>query len=118
MALSAQALKHVSRLVVQFGSVKSQSKCPVLGYWDAEGTTFAYVSVDLTGVGQQGPDGAAAEGRMAAVGMIDNPVPEDRRQWASPPPPGWPTFDSGQAKIPVTTSPWTSVSRMSRPPKR
>ena len=23
-----------------------------------------------------------------------------------------------QAKIPVTTSPWTSVSRMSRPPKR
>lgn len=51
---------------------------------DAEGMTCAYLSVDLTGVGQQGPGGAAAEGRMAAVGMIYNPVPEDRRQWANP----------------------------------
>jgi hypothetical protein len=51
---------------------------------DAAGKTVAYVSVDATGVGQQGPGGAAAEGRMAYVGMIYNPVPEDRQQWADP----------------------------------
>ena len=44
----------------------------------------AYVSVDATGVGQQGPGGAAAEGRMATVGMVYNPVPEDRARWADP----------------------------------
>jgi hypothetical protein len=51
---------------------------------DAEGKTCAYVSLDLTGLGMQGPDGAAAEGRMAAVGMIYNPVPEDPTQWSGP----------------------------------
>ena len=51
---------------------------------DAEGKTCAYVSLDLTGVGMQGPDGAAAEGRMAAVGMIYNPVPEDPARWSRP----------------------------------
>ena len=44
---------------------------------DAEGKTCAYVSLDLTGLGMQGPGGAAAEGRMTAVGMVYNPVPED-----------------------------------------
>jgi hypothetical protein len=58
---------------------------------DAEGQTVAYVAVDATGVGQQGPGGAAAEGRMATVGMIYNPVPEDRARWADPegPRPPW-----------------------------
>lgn len=51
---------------------------------DAEGKTCAYVSLDLTGVGIQGPQGAAAEGRMTAVGMVYNPVPEDKAQWARP----------------------------------
>ena len=51
---------------------------------DAEGLTVAYVSVDATGVGQQGPGGQAAEGRMAYVGMVYNPVPEDRQRWADP----------------------------------
>jgi hypothetical protein len=51
---------------------------------DAEGKTCAYVSLDLTGLGMQGPDGAAAEGRMAAVGMIYNPVPEEPTRWARP----------------------------------
>src|SRR4051794_9763411 len=51
---------------------------------DAQGKTCAYVSLDLTGLGMQGPDAAAAEGRMAAVGMIYNPVPEDPSQWARP----------------------------------
>jgi hypothetical protein len=51
---------------------------------DAEGMTCAYVLLDLTGVGIQGPNGAAAEGRMTAVGMIYNPVPEQPSQWANP----------------------------------
>jgi hypothetical protein len=51
---------------------------------DAEGATCAYVSIDATGVGRQGPGGVAAEGEMIAVGMVYNPVPEDRAQWANP----------------------------------
>lgn len=39
---------------------------------DADGKTVAYVSADATGVGMQGPNGSAAEGRMASVGMIWN----------------------------------------------
>jgi hypothetical protein len=51
---------------------------------DAEGKTCAYVSVDATGVRQQGPRGAAAEGRMVSVAMVYNPVPEERQRWARP----------------------------------
>jgi hypothetical protein len=51
---------------------------------DAQGKTCAYVSLDLTGLGMQGPDGARAEGRMAAVAMVYNPTPEDRKRWADP----------------------------------
>jgi hypothetical protein len=51
---------------------------------DAEGKTCAYVSLDLTGLGMQGQGAAAAEGRMTAVGMIYNPVPEDADRWADP----------------------------------
>jgi hypothetical protein len=51
---------------------------------DAEGTTCASVSLDLTGLGMQGPDAAAAEGRMTAVGMVYNPVPEQSQRWANP----------------------------------
>jgi hypothetical protein len=40
---------------------------------DARGRTCAYVSVDATGVGQQGPGGGAAEGRMAYVGLVFAP---------------------------------------------
>jgi hypothetical protein len=40
---------------------------------DALGKTCAYVSVDATGVRQQGENGAATEGRMAYVAMIYNP---------------------------------------------
>ena len=39
---------------------------------DADGRTVAYVSADATGVGMQGANGSAAEGRMASVGMIWN----------------------------------------------
>lgn len=51
---------------------------------DAEGKTCAYVALDLTGLGMQGPDAAAAEGRMAAVAMVYNPVPDDPARWAQP----------------------------------
>src|SRR5262245_42354976 len=51
---------------------------------DAEGKTVGYVAVDATGVGMQGDNGAQAEGRMAYVGMVYNPVPEQREQWADP----------------------------------
>lgn len=51
---------------------------------DAEGKSVAYVSVDATGVGQQGPGGTAAAGRMAAIGMVYNPSPEERSRWADP----------------------------------
>lgn len=60
------------------------SQTPWAWHRDAEGKTCAHVSLDLTGVGQQGPKGAAAEGRMAAVGMIYNPVPDDPACWARP----------------------------------
>jgi hypothetical protein len=39
---------------------------------DAQGKTCAYVSLDATGVRQQGPRGAKAEGRMAYVGLLYN----------------------------------------------
>lgn len=39
---------------------------------DAEGQTVGYVSADATGVGMQGVNGGAAEGRMASVGMVWN----------------------------------------------
>jgi hypothetical protein len=42
---------------------------------DTTGQRCAYLSLDATGVGQQGPGGTAAEGRMAYVGMIFNPRP-------------------------------------------
>jgi hypothetical protein len=51
---------------------------------DTQGKTCAYVSLDLTGLGMQGPEGARAEGRMAAVAMVYNPVHEDQSRWANP----------------------------------
>jgi hypothetical protein len=51
---------------------------------DADGKTCAYVAVDATGVGQQGPRGAKADGRMATVAMVYNPVPEAADRWARP----------------------------------
>jgi hypothetical protein len=51
---------------------------------DADGKTVAYVAVDATGVGIQGPGAAKAEGRMVTVGMVYNPVPDERDRWADP----------------------------------
>jgi len=39
---------------------------------DAHGRSCAYVSLDATGVGQQGPQGGPTEGKMVYVGMVFN----------------------------------------------
>jgi hypothetical protein len=44
--------------------------------WHARGKRCAYVSIDATGVRQQGPGGKAADGRMPYVAMVFNPVPD------------------------------------------
>jgi hypothetical protein len=51
---------------------------PTVWTWhkDARGTTCAYVSIDATGVRQQGPGAKTAEGRMPYVAMVFNPVPD------------------------------------------
>jgi hypothetical protein len=48
-------------------------KTPWNWHPDARGQRCAYVSLDATGIGQQGPGGSKVEGRMAYVGMIFNP---------------------------------------------
>ena len=55
-----------------------------LWHKDAEGKTCAYVSLDATGVRQQGPGGASTEGRMVTVVMVYNPVPEEAERRARP----------------------------------
>jgi hypothetical protein len=54
---------------------------------DARGRPTAYISIDSTGVRQQGKGGTSAEGRMAYVGMVFNPAPDPL---LSLPPPGRP----------------------------
>jgi hypothetical protein len=51
---------------------------------DAEGRTVAYVSTDATGVGIQGYKGAEADGRMLNLGMVYNPIPEEKDRRARP----------------------------------
>jgi hypothetical protein len=46
---------------------------------DSAGERVAYISVDATGVGIQGPAAARAEGRMAYVGMVYSPRAFDPR---------------------------------------
>lgn len=59
-------------------------------YRDASGQSVAYVAVDATGIRQQGPHGAKADGRMAYVGMIFNPLPDPERVFEGLPKPGTP----------------------------
>lgn len=62
------------------------------GAWDwfrdACGRTVGYIEIDATGVRQQGPHGEAADGRMAYVGMIANPLPDRERVFEGLPKPG------------------------------
>lgn len=57
-------------------------------YLDALGRRVAYTSIDATGVRQQGPHGTKAEGRMAYVGMVFNPLPDSERVFEGLPKPG------------------------------
>lgn len=50
---------------------------------DAEGKSCAYIAADSTGVGMQGPNGAATEGRMAAVAMVWNGEKEGEVRYVS-----------------------------------
>jgi hypothetical protein len=89
---SGQTLKTMSGLTISESSVErtteeagrrladglqaAQTQGPKTSWpWqrDAEGKTCAYVSLDHTGVRQQGPGGRRADGKMAAVGMVYNP---------------------------------------------
>jgi len=58
------------------------------GFLDACGRAVGYIAIDATGVRQQGPHGEAAEGRMAYVGMIFNPLPDRERVFEHLPKPG------------------------------
>jgi hypothetical protein len=55
---------------------------------DALGQTVGYIAIDATGVRQQGPHATKAEGRMAYVGMIFNPLPDRERVFEHRPRPG------------------------------
>ena len=57
-------------------------------FGDACGRTVGYIEIDATGVRQQGPNGERAEGRMAYVGMIANPLPDRQRVFEGLPKPG------------------------------
>lgn len=57
-------------------------------YRDARGQRVGYIALDATGVRQQGPKGAKADGRMAYVGMIFNPLPDPERVFEGLPKPG------------------------------
>ena len=49
---------------------------------------MGYIGIDATGVRQQGAGGARADGRMAYVGMIFNPLPDRERVFEGLPRPG------------------------------
>lgn len=55
---------------------------------DASGRTVGYLGLDATGIRQQGSQGERADGRMAYVGMIFNPLPDQERVFAGLPKPG------------------------------
>lgn len=55
---------------------------------DAVGRTVGYIAIDATGVRQQGGHGERADGRMAYVGAIFNPLPDRERVFEGLPRPG------------------------------
>jgi len=63
-------------------------KQPWEWFRDARGRTVGYIGLDATGVRQQGPGGAKADGRMAYVGMVFNPLPDRERVFEGLPKPG------------------------------
>jgi hypothetical protein len=63
-------------------------KQPWSWFRDAAGRTVGYIGIDATGVRQQGPRGERADGRMAYVGTIFNPLPDEERVFEGLPKPG------------------------------
>jgi hypothetical protein len=51
---------------------------------DATGRTVAYISIDATGVGMQGTNGAKADGRMVWVGKVFSPLAEPTMRFLKP----------------------------------
>lgn len=64
------------RQILQKGNRVLGGPTPWQWHKDATGKTCAYLSIDATGVRQQGPGAKAAEGRMPYVAMVFNPVPD------------------------------------------
>ncbi len=89
---------------------------------DADGKTCACVGGDATGVGQQGPGGARAEGRMALIGVVYNPIPEQQDRWACPrgPRPAWQAHylarEPGEISCKIARPGSVSASTRRRPP--
>jgi hypothetical protein len=52
-------------------------------YRDANDQRVAYVGLDATGVPQQGNKGQKADGRMAYVGVVYNPLPDPQRTFTN-----------------------------------
>ena len=83
MASSAASALAGMRRRLRLGSSK-----PWAWHRDAWGRTVGYIALDATGIRQQGPRGQKAEGRMAYVGMIFNPLPDRERVFENLPKPG------------------------------
>lgn len=78
---------------------------------DNDGRRVAYLSADATGVPQQGPHGAKADGRMPYVAMVYNPPPEKPK-----PAPAGPDPQAGRAAG-LSAGPAAS-STADKPPKK
>ena len=77
------------RIAASFSRGKSFGKSePWPWFSDANGESVGYVAIDATGVRQQGKGGEKADGRMAYVGMVFNPVPDRERVFEAEPKPG------------------------------
>nr|WP_143393333.1 ISKra4 family transposase [Fimbriiglobus ruber] len=61
---------------------------PWAWHCDAWGRTVGYIALDATGIRPQGRGGVKADGRMAYVGMIFNPLPDRERVFEKLPKPG------------------------------
>jgi hypothetical protein len=90
LRVSESTVQRITEAVgATIGEAQAQGKVfgdPKKWEWhkDAEGKTVAYVSCDATGIGIQGNNGAKAEGRMINIGMIYNPIPQEKERWAQP----------------------------------
>lgn len=77
------------RIAAHYGAGRVYGgKTPWDWHRDATGRTVGYIEIDATGVPQQGIRGETADGRMAYVGMILNPLPDRERVFEHLPKPG------------------------------